>query len=81
MLTDADVKKLIQVFATRDEVVLKADLDRFREDFSDLQTSIDAYARKADAYFQEMVMLSHRVERHEKWMHQLAEKLGIKLEY
>ena len=81
MLTDADVKKLIQVFATRDEVVLKADLDLFREDFSDLQTSIDAYARKADTYFQEMVMLSHRVERHEKWMHQLAEKLGIKLEY
>ena len=47
MLTDADVKKLIQVFATRDEVVLKVDLDGFRE----------------------------------KWMHQLAEKLGIKLEY
>jgi len=28
-----------------------------------------------------MVMLSHKVERHEKWLQQVAEKLGIKLEY
>lgn len=26
-----------------------------KEDFNDLQTSVDAYARKADAFFQEMV--------------------------
>jgi len=44
-------------------------------------TAIDAYAKKADAYFEEMVALSHKVDRHEKWLHQVAEKLGIKLEY
>lgn len=37
--------------------------------------------KKRDTYFQEMVMLSHKVDRHEKWIKQLAEKLGIKLEY
>jgi len=52
-----------------------------KEDFQDLQTSVDAYAQKADTYFQEMVMLTHKVDRHEKWLHQVAEKLGIKLEY
>jgi len=26
-------------------------------------------------------MLSHKVDRHEKWIKQLADKLGIKLEY
>ena len=52
-----------------------------KEDFNDLQTSVDTYAKKADTYFQEMVMLSHKVDRHEKWFHQVAEKLGIKLEY
>ncbi|MBU4350911.1 hypothetical protein L6250_04045 [Candidatus Parcubacteria bacterium] len=81
MLTNEDVQKLIEVFATRDEVATKADLEEIRKDFSDLQISIDAYAKKADTYFQEMVMLSHKVNRHEKWLHLVAEKLGIKLEY
>ncbi|MDP2930319.1 MAG: hypothetical protein Q8N56_01790 [bacterium] len=81
MLTNEDVQKLIEVFATRDEVATKADLEEVRKDFSDLQVSIDVYAKKADTYFQEMVMLSHKVDRHEKWLHMVAEKLGIKLEY
>ena len=46
-----------------------------------MQTSVDEYAKKADTYFQEMVMLAHKVDRHEKWLHQVAEKLGIKLDY
>ena len=37
--------------------------------------------KKADTYFQEMVMLSHKVDRNEKWIQQLSNKLGIKLEY
>lgn len=52
-----------------------------KEDFNDLQTSVDTYAKRADDYFQEMVALSHKVDRHEKWIQQIAEKLGIKLEY
>ena len=81
MLDDKDIQKLIEVFATREEVATKQDLEILRKDFSDLQISVDAYAQKADAYFQEMVMLTHKVDRHEKWFHQIAEKLGIKLEY
>jgi len=52
-----------------------------KEDFNNLQTSVDAYAQKADTYFQEMLMLANKVDRHEKWLHQVADKLGIKLEY
>ena len=52
-----------------------------KSDVNDLMNAIDDYAKKADTYFQEMVMLSHKVDRHEKWFHQVAEKLGIKLEY
>ena len=37
--------------------------DETKKDFVDLQTSVDAYAKKADTYFQEMVMLSHKVDR------------------
>jgi len=81
MLTNEDIKKLIEVFATREEVATKKDLDDIRQDFVRLETAVDAYAKKADAYFQEMLMLTQKVDRHEKWFHQIADKLGIKLEY
>jgi len=55
--------------------------EEMRKNFSDLQSAVDSYAKKADTYFQEMVMLSHKVDRNEKWIQQLADKLGIKLEY
>ncbi len=40
---------------------------------------VDSYAKKADTYFQEMVMLSHKVDRLEKWINQVAEKVGVQL--
>ncbi len=80
MLTDEDIKKLIEVFATREEVATKKDLDLLRQDFSNLQSSVDSYAKKADTYFQEMVMLAHKVDKMDRWIHQIAEKVGIKLE-
>ncbi len=52
-----------------------------KSDVRDLMSSVDAYAKKADTYFQEMVALSHKVDRHEKWLRQVAEKLDIKLDY
>jgi hypothetical protein len=56
-------------------------IDELNQGFSTLQAAVDSYAKRADAYFQEMVALSHKVERHERWLHQIAEKLGVKLEY
>jgi len=78
---DEQFSILPETFATRDEIVTKNEFEDLRADFRNLQTSIDAYAVKADKYFQEMVMLAHKVDRHEKWLVQIAEKLGIKLEY
>ncbi|MBU4481552.1 hypothetical protein KKH59_04585 [Patescibacteria group bacterium] len=83
MLDDKDIKKLIEVFITREEFkeAISNLANKEKEDISKLHSAIDAYAKKADVYFQEMVMLSHQVKRHEKWLHQVADKLGIKLEY
>ena len=82
MLDDSDIQKLIK--AQEEVFITKLDFENFREeykkDFSELLTSVDAYAHKADGYFQEMVMLTHKVDRHEKWLQQIAEKLGIKLD-
>lgn len=54
---------------------------KLEENFDLLQKSVDSYAVRADKFFDELVMLSNKVDRHEKWLHQLADKLGIKLEY
>lgn len=43
----------------------EAPFDLLRGDFRDPQSSVDEYARKADTYFQEMVMLSRKVDRHD----------------
>lgn len=56
MLDDKDIQKLIEVFATKEDLLYMK--DEIRKDFSDLQTSIDAYAKKADGYFQEMIVLA-----------------------
>lgn len=45
MLDDKDIQKLIEVFATRDEIVTKQDFEELKEDFRNLQTSVDAYAK------------------------------------
>jgi len=52
-----------------------------REDFSNLQTSVDGYVKKVDDYSQDETMLSHKVNRHENWLLKIADKIGIKLEY
>jgi uncharacterized coiled-coil DUF342 family protein len=46
-----------------------------------LLDAVDAYMKQGEDYRQEMLMLAHKVDRHEKWIKQIAEKLGIKLEY
>ena len=81
MLDDKDIQKMMEVFPTKDDLKeAVADLVT-KDDFNDLQTSVDAYAKKADTYFQEMVMLTHKVDRLEKWIQEIASKVGIKLEY
>jgi len=52
-----------------------------KKDIRDLTSAVDAYAKRADDYFQEMIMLGHKVDRHEKWIQQIAGKLDIKLSY
>ena len=83
MLTNEDVQKLLKVFETK--FATKEDLvgveSRLNQKFDTLMSAVDTYAKKADTYFQEMVMFSHKIELLEKWIHQIAEKTGIELKY
>lgn len=71
----------MEIFATKEDLEKFVTKDEFRKAIDGLHTTIDGYAKKVDTFAQEMIMLAHKVERHEKWLHQIAEKLGIKLEY
>ncbi|MBU1045981.1 hypothetical protein KJ616_02565 [Patescibacteria group bacterium] len=62
-------------------IEVKSEITELRNNFSDLQGSVDAYAKRADDYFQKMVMLAHKIDRHEKWIQQIAGKLDLKLDY
>lgn len=48
MLDDKDIQKLIEVFATREEVATKQDLEELKGGFRNLQNSVDTYAKKVD---------------------------------
>ena len=77
--TKEDLQNLINVFPLKEETPTKDDFEDLRNDFRNLQTAIDGYMTKADKYFQEMLMLAHKVDRLEKWILQLAEKIGVQL--
>lgn len=66
MITSEDIQKIVE--AQKEVFPTKGDFEDFklemRKDFSNLLTSVDAYAKRADTYFQEMVALSHKVDRH-----------------
>ena len=83
MLTAEEIQKIVEaeekVFPTKQDLTLFQ--EEMRKNFSEMLTAVDTYAKKADTYFQEMLMLAHKVDRHEKWIQQIAEKLGVKLQY
>ncbi|MFH0791619.1 MAG: hypothetical protein V1905_00135 [bacterium] len=80
--TKDDVAKLFLKVADMAETINGLEENKAdKSDINNLLTAVDTYAKKADTYFQEMVMLSHKIDRHEKWFRLLADKLNIKLEY
>ena len=81
MLTNEDIQKLVDVFATKDDLKEAVQNLSTKNDSNNIMMAVDTYAKKADTYFQEMVMLAHKVDKIEKWVIQLADKAGLKLQY
>ncbi len=79
MLTNKDVQKLIEVFATKEDLRDATENLATREDIHELQKSVDAYAKKADTYFQEMAAFTSKMNRLERWIQEVADKVGVEL--
>jgi len=68
---------LFEIFATKEDLIEAVKNLSTKEDFNKLLSAVDTYAKNADTYFQEMVMLAHKVDRHEKWIrHKSLRSLG-----
>ena len=84
---EEDVKGLRgEVSNNRTEIVhIKSEVSDIKEqmatkvEVNKLLDAIDAYLKQGEDYRQEVVSLGNKVDRHEKWIQQLAEKVGLRL--
>ncbi|MBU0476654.1 hypothetical protein KKB68_01420 [Patescibacteria group bacterium] len=82
MLTDEDIKKLIDVFATKEDIRdLKENVVGLRESVQALTISVDKLVKAVENLGQEYAAVVAKIDRHEKWIQQIAEKAGVRLEY
>lgn len=95
MLTNEDIKKLKEELATKEDLAkivtleefdrfrdeIKQDLDALRESIQALTVSVDKLVKAVSDLKTEYAAITNQVNRHEKWFQQIAEKLGMKLEY
>ena len=80
MLNDEDINKLVSVLAS------KKDIEEIKSDFSDLKelvqgliVSTDNMAKAVGNLGIEYSAISSQLSRHENWIKQIAEKVGLKL--
>ncbi|OHA18902.1 MAG: hypothetical protein A2836_00745 [Candidatus Taylorbacteria bacterium RIFCSPHIGHO2_01_FULL_45_63] len=80
MLTDSDIKKLLSVLTTKkDFEEVKKEIFSLRETVQNLTTSIDGLAKAVDNFRIEYSAITTQIERHERWIKQIAEKAGVRL--
>ena len=81
MLTSQDIAKLTSVLVTKQEFqVLGAKVDSIREPLDNLITAIDGLTKAIDNLRIEYAAITSQLNRHERWIQQIAQKAKIKLE-
>lgn len=82
MLTNEDIQKLASILATKEDIKeLRQDVDGLRETVQALAISVDGLVKAVTDLNTEYASVKNQLNRHEKWLQQVAEKLDIKLEY
>src|SRR3989344_2526596 len=59
------------------KVEIKQDLDGLRESVQALAVSVDKLVKAVADMHEEYVVITGKVDRHDKWIQQIAEKLGL----
>ena len=82
MLTNEDIVKLSEVLATKEDIKeLKNQVTSLESSLQSLTTSVDNLAKAVKDLSVEYTTVKQKVDRHEKWLQQLAKKMGVNLEY
>lgn len=93
MLTDQDIQKIVEAnketFATKQDIIgikedikdIKNDTSGLRESVQSLILSVDKFVKATEDLNQEAASATLKMERHEKWIQQIAEKIGVQLKY
>ncbi len=80
MLTSEDINKLIDAmkafFYTKEEMDVK--FENIENNFSILQTSVDAFAKTVNDTDQEVSALGNRVDNIDTWVQEAAPIIGLK---
>jgi chromosome segregation ATPase len=81
--TKQEVRELrTEIVVIKEDVKeLKADFSELKETVHELVTGIDRLAKAIDDLRVEYSAIAMQMNRHEKWIQQLAQKLGMKLDY
>ena len=82
MPLNEDIKKLLEIVATKEDIKdLKQDITGLREVVQALTIAVDRLVKAVSDLKTEYTVIGAQISRHEKWILQLAEKLGVNLEY
>lgn len=60
---------------------IKEEFTSLRQSIQDLTNSIDKLVKAVSDLKTEYIVITSQLDRHEKWIQLLAEKLGVKLEH
>ena len=81
MLTNQDIEKLTRVFPTKDDVraIVQEELVEIKTSIKDLITGIDKLVKAFEELRREYAAMKEQLDRHERWIKQIAEKSGVAL--
>lgn len=80
MLSDQDINKLTSVLASKKDVEeIKSDLGDLKELVQGLIISNDSIAKSISDLRLEYAAISTQLSRHDRWIKQIAEKVGLNL--
>ncbi|MBI2448105.1 hypothetical protein HYV44_00895 [Candidatus Microgenomates bacterium] len=81
MLTAEDIKKLTSVLADKQDLKnLENEVSGLREGVQALTISVDGMSGSMDDLKVEYLATRMKIDRHERWIQQIADKVGVKLE-
>lgn len=79
-----DLTEVIAQFASRvDERFnrLEERVERLEENFERLNNTLDAFLKRLDDVEKDNAARDHEIDRMKRWIKQIAQKTGVKLEY